>query len=118
MTIVNTHFFNVPVRVIELSAATYKAYYDYPVVNSTYPKSVIVYELAEAPTGVTFDKVDVTPVGAPFVASIAASGRLIILADTDAQSTTEKTYQVAITLTTPTGPVQIDPQIINSPIRR
>ncbi|AXA90347.1 hypothetical protein [Massilia sp. YMA4] len=118
MTIVNTHYFNVPVRVFELTTPTYKAYYDYPVVNSTYPKSVIVYELTEAPAGVTFGSVEVTPAGAPFVSSIAAGGRLIILADTDSQSTTEKTYQVAITLTTPTGSVRIDPQIINSPIRR
>lgn len=120
MTTVNTHFFNVPVRVFASTATppVYTAYYDFPTINVTYPNATIVYQLIEAPANVTLGQASVTPAPAPFNCVTVDGGRTIVISDTDAQSTTEKTYQVHIALITPSGTIPIDPQIINSPIRR
>lgn len=114
----NTHFYPVQVTV---EPGAEPGHYNVSCVPDevtiTYENSVILYQLVQAPEGVEFWSLDISPwpqdqFRAP---QVAAQGRMLILDDADVEKVAQ-TFHVTLRLTDPVGSqFAFDPQVINRP---
>jgi hypothetical protein len=114
----NTHFY--PVQVTVGPGAEPGHYTVSCVPNDvtiTHENAVVLYQLVQAPEGVEFWSLDISPwpqnqFRPP---QVAAQGRMLILDDADLEKAAQ-TFQVTLRLTDPLGSqFAFDPQIINRP---
>jgi hypothetical protein len=119
-----THFVHVPIRAFKDKSGGNQVIFDFTGVNVTYPVSVILYELIQAPAGAKISKIDIEPIdlgpGDPVVPKpnvlIIPNGQLGVVSDMDVTDKVRK-YSVTIDVTTATETYTGDPQIINNPIK-
>jgi hypothetical protein len=110
-----TRFFHVPVHVLPSQTGSgYELVYDFPQVNVTWARAVILYELVEAPTG-TILKTPSISTGGEFVPFVTANGLVAGFVDTDKAP---GTYSVTLPYSVGTETYTSDPQVINNPIKR
>lgn len=119
-----THFFHVPIRAFKDKSGGNQVIFDFTGVNVTYPVSVILYELIQAPAGAKISAIDIEPTGLgpgdPVQPKpktlIIPNGQLAVVSDIDVTDKVQ-TYSVTIAVTAGTETYTGDPQIINNPIK-